>query len=108
MYLMIRTLGMENVNPGDPVLVKYDAEFGRIGAFDMGGCLLGYLGEHAPSGCLDEWTVCSRIGDSRIIARAAVIMDGAMLLSTDSPVLVRNTGYSRIEREGYGILVPNF
>ncbi len=106
MYIMIRTIGTENVRPEEPVVLKYDTQFGKVGAFDMGGGSLGYLDEEAPQGCMDAWAVYSRIGDNRIIARVAVVMNGAMLLFSDSPVLARTQRYVRIEREGYGILVP--
>lgn len=105
MFVMIRTIGEENVKPGDPVVLKYDSPFGRIGAFDIGGEVYGYLAEGQPSGCVDDWTMYSRIGNRRIIARAAVIMDGALLVSFDTPGFAPEREVKYIERAGYGMLV---
>ena len=73
MFAMIRTIGTENVLPGDPVVLKYDNGFSRIGAYSVGGDAYGFLCENQPAGCVDDWTMYSRIGNRRIIARAAVI-----------------------------------
>lgn len=105
MYVMIRMIGKEDICPGDPVVLKYDTQFGKVGAFGMGGNVYGYLCAQAPAGCLDEWSVYARIGDNRIIAKAAVVFDGGLLLYTDSPVLRTDMGFVRVEKEGYGILV---
>lgn len=48
MYIMIRTLGKESVQAGEPVVIRYDTPFGRVGAFGVGGRLLGYVDEGAP------------------------------------------------------------
>ena len=105
MFAMIRTIGTENVLPGDPVILKYDAGFSRIGAYSVGGEAYGFLSERQPSGCVDDWTMYSRIGNRRIIARAAVIMDGGLLVSFDTPLFSHEQNYVRVERAGYGILV---
>lgn len=104
MYAMIVTVGKENVCPGDPVVLKYDAEYGRIAAFGVGGESYGFLCDRQPDGCVNGYAMYSRIGDWRVLARAAVVMDGAMLLSFDAPWLSDNVRYVREEREGYGIL----
>ncbi len=105
MYIMIRTLGKESVQAGEPVVIRYDTPFGRVGAFDVGGRLLGYVDEGAPEGCLDAWRIYARIGNRRVIANTAVVFDGAILLFTDSAVFGEEKTFVRVEKEGYGILV---
>lgn len=104
MFAMISTIGKEDVMSGDPVIIKYDAEFGRIGAFAIGGRPYGFLTENQPEGCVDDWTMYSRIGNRRIIARAAVVMNGGLLLSFDNPVFETERDYVRVEKAGYGLL----
>ncbi len=107
MFAMIRTIGTENVLPGDPVVLKYDNGFSRIGAYSVGGDAYGFLCENQPAGCGDDWTMYSRIGNRRIIARAAVIMDGGLLVSFDTPLFASEQNYVRVERAGYGMLVKS-
>lgn len=105
MYAMINTIGTAQVKPGDPVILKYDSQFGKVGAFAIDGYMHGFLSEGQPAGCVDEWTVYSHIGCFRVIARAAVVMDGKLLLQTDSPLFAHEEKYARVERAGYGMLV---
>ncbi len=107
MFAMIRTIGTENVLPGDPVVLKYDNGFSRIGAYSVGGDAYGFLCENQPAGCVDDWTMYSRIGNRRIIARAAVIMDGGLLVSFDTPLFASEQNYVRVESAGYGMLVKS-
>ena len=86
MYIVVNTIGMENVKMGDPIVVKYDSEMGRIGAFGIDGNVYGYLRDAQPYGCVDGWTMYSRIGDKRIIARAYSVEDGSMVLAFENPI----------------------
>lgn len=80
MFVVINTIGVEDVAVGDPVVIKYDAEFGRIGAFGIDGKAYGYFADCQPHGCVDGWTMYSRIEDRRIIARAAYVCNGSLYL----------------------------
>ena len=105
MFAMIRTVGKENIRPSDPVVLKFDREYGRIAAFGIGGEAYGFLCERQPSGCVDECTMYARIGDWRILGRAAVVLDGELLVSFDTPAFATPTQYVRVEKAGYGMLV---
>lgn len=105
MFVYVHTMGTEQPKPGDPVVLKYDTAFGRIGAFGIDGSAYGYLAERQPSGCVDDWVLYSRIGDRRILAKAAVVPEGGLLLCFDSPVFADETPYVRVEKAGYGLLV---
>ena len=100
MYMTFSTIAKVNVAAGDPMVVKYDNKFGRVGVYDIGGELHGYLTESQPEGCVDEWTVYSQIGDNRVLGRAAVIMDGVIILQTDTKVF--GLEYDFVPSNGYG------
>ena len=106
MFVMAGTIGKENLKPDEPVVIKYDTQFGKIGVYTIGGELLGFLYEEQPDGCVNERIMYSRIKDYRIIARASVIMNGAILLSFDTPMFREKSEYMRTEKAGYGILLP--
>ena len=67
-------------------VIKYDSEFGRIGAFGIDGRIYGYMRDVQPLWCVDGWTMYSRIADRRIIARAAEVKNGLLVLDFDTPV----------------------
>ena len=100
MYIVVNTIGVENVKAGEPVVVKYDGEMGRIGAFGIDGSIFGYLRDSQPYGCVDGWTMYSRIGDRRIIARAQNVGDGSMLLVFENPAF--KVGNYRVEYAAQG------
>ena len=106
MYLLFGTVQKEEVKAGDPVVVKFDSTLGLVGAFGIGGELYGYLAPEQPDGCVDPWQVYARIGSYRIIARAAVVLPQAILLSSDSPLLSEPTEVRRVEKAGYGLCIP--
>ncbi|MDE7395692.1 MAG: hypothetical protein K2M95_06215 [Clostridiales bacterium] len=105
MYLLIDTMQKENVRAGDPVVVKFDRALGLVGAFGIGGESYGYLAAEQPDGCLDPWSVYARIGDNRIIARAAVVLPHGILLHSESSVLSAPVAVARVEKAGYGLCV---
>ena len=105
MYLMIDTLQKEDVKAGDPVVIKLDRAFGLVGAFGIGGETYGYLAAEQPEGCVDPWLVYARIGNNRIIARAAVVLPRGLLLHTESPLLCPPVQVQRVEKAGYGLCV---
>ena len=105
MYLLIDTVQKEEVKAGDPVVIKYDSTFGLVGAFGIGGELYGYLAAEQPDGCVDTWQVYARIGNNRIIARAAVILPHGLLLASESPLLTPPVAVERMEKAGYGLMV---
>lgn len=86
MFVAVDTIGTENLMAGEPVVIKYDSEFGRIGAFGIDGRIYGYMRDVQPLWCVDGWTVYSRIADRRIIARAAEVKNGLLVLDFDTPV----------------------
>lgn len=92
------------MKPGDVLVLKTDSAFGQIAACEVGGGVVGYAADSQPDGCVDMWTMISRIGDCRILCRVAVAMGRSLLLTTDSPLLRQDRPYKRIEREGYAIL----
>lgn len=104
MYIMIRTINSQEVAAGDVVVLKADPQFGQIGAFEIGGGVVGYAAERQPEGCLDMWTMMSRIRDNRVLCKVAVSMPGTVILATESPVFAPRRDYARVEREGYAYL----
>ena len=105
MYAIINTVAKEKVNIGDPVVIKFDCQTGRIAAFDIDGTVYGFLSDNQPLGCVDANKMYRTIGNYRYIARAASVTDGCMILSLDTPAQF-TAEYRRIEKQGYGILVP--
>lgn len=103
MYIGISTLN--SVKAGEVLVLKVDRAFGLVGAYDIGGALIGYVAESQPEGCLDVWSIYASIGDNRILTTAAVALGNTVILVTDSPVFAAaRPRYERIEREGYGLL----
>lgn len=100
MYMTFSTIGKANVTAGDPMVVKFDRNFGRVGVYDVLGELHGYLKDEQPDGCVDEWTVYTQIGDNRVLGRVAVIMDGVIILQTDTKVF--GLEYDFVPSSGYG------
>lgn len=105
MYIMITTL--EEVKAGDTVVLRYDDKFNQIGAFEIGGGVLGYAAYNQPEGCLNVWTLSKRLGNRRILCTVAVALGGSVILYSDSPALKGEDMYRRIERGGYGMLTFN-
>lgn len=105
MYAIINTVSKEKVNIGDPVVLKFDCQTGRIAAFDIDGTVYGFLSENQPLGCVDVNKLYATIGGYRFIARAASVSNGSLILSFDTP-MQSSVQYRRVEQQGYGILVP--
>ena len=105
MYMIFHSMAKARVDAGEPLVVKYDARFGRVGAYDVGGERHGYLADRQPDGCVDEWTVYSQIGDNRVLGRAAVIMDGVIIFQTDTEVFDLKRDFVPSVGGGYGVYV---
>lgn len=104
MYLTINTLGNEKVRAGEIVVLKEDRKFGQVGAFMVGGGAIGYAAGAQPEGCLDIWTVWTKIKDNRILCKVAIVLPGAIILHTDSKVFDVKEPLKYVQKEGYGIL----
>lgn len=102
MYIGISTLNV--VKAGEVLVLKVDRSFGLVGAYDIGGALIGYVSESQPDGCLDIWQIYAAIGDNRVLCTAAVSLGNNVILYTESKVFRREPAVERIEREGYGLL----
>lgn len=102
MFIAVSTLG--KVKCGEPLVMKADASFGQIGVYEIGGELVGHVANAQPEGCLDCWTVMSKIRDNRILCSGAVCFDNLLIVTTDSAVLKADNRYIRQEAAGYGIL----
>lgn len=106
MYATIRTIGKADLHPDDPVVLSFDAQYGRVAAYGIGGESYGFLAEQQPTGCVDGKSVYEKIGARRLLTKATVIMDGTLILRFDSPLFEKPVRYEHIERCGYGLLVP--
>lgn len=102
MYVCVSCLSP--VKAGDVLILKVDRQMGEVGAYEIGGGLIGYASVSQPDGCLDAWTLFSRIGDSRVLCKAAVSMQNTVILYTESKVFEAPERYERVEKEGYGFL----
>lgn len=102
MYIGISTLNV--VKAGEVLVLKVDRSFGLVGAYDIGGALIGYVSETQPEGCMDVWEIYAAIGDNRVLTTAAVALGNTVILYTDSRVFRKAPTVTRIEREGYGLL----
>ncbi len=105
MYLWIETLQTERVRPGDPVVLKFDNEFRRVVAQEIGGNTLGFVREDQPNGCADGAALHTDIGNRRVIASCEVILPNGVLLRSESPVLQDHVSYVRVEKAGYAFMV---
>ena len=105
MYMTFSTIAKARVAAGEPMVVKYDNRFGRVGIYDVGGELHGYFADRQPDGCIDDWTVYSQIGDNRVLGRAAVIMDGVIIFQTNTEVFDLRRDFVPMAGHGYGTYV---
>lgn len=103
MFITVSTLG--KVKCGEPLVMKADRHFGQVGVYGIDGELIGYVANTQPDGCVDCWTVMSRIMDNRILCSGAVSFDRTLIVTTDSALLKTDGGgYTRTEKCGYGLL----
>lgn len=103
MYVYVSCL--RPVPAGDVLVLKCDRQMGEIGAYGIDGTLVGYAAATQPDGCIDSWTLFNRIGNNRVLCKAAVAMQNVLILYTDSAVFAERECYERVEKEGYGMLV---
>lgn len=104
MFIAVSTLG--KVKCGEPLIMKADCKFGQIGVYEIGGELVGYVANAQPDGCVDCWTIMSKIMDNRILCSGAVSFENTLIVTTDSALLKSAVGeYRRVEKGGYGMLL---
>ena len=78
---------LQNVTVGEVVIVKYDDYTKTLGAFLITGEKVGEITSNQAEGCLDFWTIVSRIGNNRVICRVVIKGGRLLILSTDSKLL---------------------
>ena len=78
---------LQDVKVGEMVIVKYDDYTKTLGAFLITGEKVGEITSNQAEGCLDFWTIVTRIGNNRVICRVVIKGGRLLILSTDSKIL---------------------
>jgi hypothetical protein len=78
---------LQDVKVGEVIVVKYDNYAKALGAFLITGEKIGEIPSCQAEGCLDFWTLATRIEDNRVLCRAVIKGGRLLILSTDSKLL---------------------
>ena len=78
---------LQDVKVGEIVIVKYDDYAKCLGAYLITGEKVGEISSHQAEGCLDFWTLATRIENNRVLCRAVIKGGRLLILSTDSKLL---------------------
>lgn len=101
MYFCITT--EKNVKAGEVMVLKCNCR-GEMICCLIDGTFVGYLCDRQPDGCLGFWEIASAIGSERVLCNVAVKAGKVLIMHTDSKIL-SNRKFSRVEVEGYGMMV---
>ncbi|MBO5223923.1 MAG: hypothetical protein J6C23_05365 [Clostridia bacterium] len=78
---------LQDVKVGELIVVKYDEYSKTLGAHLITGEKVGEISSQQAEGCLDFWTIASRIEDNRIICHVVIKGGRLLILSTESKIL---------------------
>ncbi|MBE5732670.1 MAG: hypothetical protein E7353_06490 [Clostridiales bacterium] len=78
---------LQDVKVGEIIVVKYDNYARTLGAYLITGEKIGEISSHQAEGCLDFWTLATRIDNNRILCKAVIKGGRLLILSTDSKLL---------------------
>ena len=78
---------LQDVKVGEIIVVKYDNYARKLGAYLITGEKIGEISSHQAEGCLDFWTLATRIDNNRILCKAIIKGGRLLILSTDSKIL---------------------
>ncbi len=78
---------LQDVKVGEMVVVKYDNYGKTLGAYLITGEKIGEIATKQADGCLDFWTIATRIENNRILCHAVIKGGRLLILSTDSKIL---------------------
>ena len=82
MFICAELIG--DVNVGELVVVKYDDYSKTLGAHLITGEKVGEITSNQAEGCLDFWTIASRIENNRVICHVVIKGGRLLILSTES------------------------
>ncbi len=75
---------IKDVPVGEVIIVKNDEKLGGLGAYLITGEKVADVTSAQAEGCLDFWTMASRIENNRVLCKAAIKGGRLLILSTDS------------------------
>lgn len=78
---------LQDVKIGEVIVVKYDANTNGLGAFLITGEKVGQITSHQADGCIDFWTIATRIENNKILCHAIIKGGRLLILATDSRLL---------------------
>lgn len=76
----------KDVKISEVLVVKYDEQAKNVGVFLINGEKVGEVSSRQAEGCIDFWTVASRIGNSRVLCKAVIKGGRLLIMSTESRV----------------------
>lgn len=94
----------KDVKIGEVLIVKYDEYSGSVGVFLVGGEKVGEISSRQAEGCIDFWTVASRIGNNRVLCKAVIKGGRLLIMSTDSRVFDEGSRVSPIARQYFAVV----
>lgn len=78
---------LQDVKVGELIVVKYDNYGKSVGAYLITGEKVGEITSQQAEGCLDYWTIATRLDNNRVLCRVAIKGGRLLILSTDSKLL---------------------
>ena len=75
---------LQDVKVGEVVVVRYDEYNKGLGAYLVSGEKVGIVASHQAEGCLDFWTLATKIENNRVLCRAVIKGGRLLILSTES------------------------
>ncbi len=78
---------LQDVKIGEVIVVRYDEYSRSLGAYLITGKKVGEITSHQAEGCLDFWTLATRIDNNRILCKAIIKGGRLLILSTESKIL---------------------
>ena len=82
---------LQDVKVGEVIVVKYDDYSKCLGAHLITGEKVGEITSNQADGCIDFWTIASRIENNRVLCRAVIKGGRLLILSTDSRLFAQHT-----------------
>ena len=76
----------KDVNVGEFVILRNDVFTEGLCAYSMRGERIGVVCSNQAEGCLDFWTMATRINDDRVLCKAVIKGGRLLILSTESKI----------------------
>ena len=93
-----------DVKIGEVLVVKYDDYAKSVGVYLIGGQKVGEVSSRQAEGCIDFWTVASRIGNNRVLCKAVIKGGRLLIMSTESRVFDETAQISPVARQYFAVV----